>query len=205
MIKVSERPDTIFANDNADFGSTRTGGNGTTVGEPDMSPVSRSRQLRALGIEDSPPANTLSAAVGTNNNKLTTPEKILPTAGGSSSNQSTPPGKILKKAEETTSSEATPLHIILQKASDSNQVRRLFNNSRDIPLDMEYNMPDDDGAFFAHLPIFRTINEFLYSISGICYYASSTMNPILYNMMSSRYRQAFKNTLCGLTGSKYLF
>ena len=64
-------------------------------------------------------------------------------------------------------------------------------------------------VFFAHLQndagyIFRTINEFLYSISGICYYASSTMNPILYNMMSSRYRQAFKNTLCGLTGSKYL-
>lgn len=62
-------------------------------------------------------------------------------------------------------------------------------------------------VFFAHLKnhagyIFRTINEFLYSISGICYYASSTINPILYNMMSSRYRQAFKNTLCGLTGSK---
>lgn len=60
-------------------------------------------------------------------------------------------------------------------------------------------------VFFAHLQndaglMFRTINEFLYSISGICYYASSTMNPILYNMMSSRYRQAFKNTLCGLTG-----
>ena len=122
MIKVSERPDTIFANDNADFGSTRTGGNGTTVGEPDMSPVSRSRQLRALGIEDSPPANTLSSAVGTNNNNITTPEKILPTAGGSSSNESTPPGKILKKAEETSS-------------------RRLFNIGHDMPLDMPDNMP----------------------------------------------------------------
>ena len=61
-IKVSERPDTIFTNDKADFGSTRTGGNGTTVGKQDMSPVSRSRQLRALGIEDSPPANTLPSA-----------------------------------------------------------------------------------------------------------------------------------------------
>ena len=159
MIKVSERPDTIFTNDKADFGSTRTGGNGTAVGEQDMSPVSRSRQLRALGIEDSPPANTLSSAVGTNNNKLTTPEKILPTAGGSSSNESTPPGKIFKKAEDTSSSEATPLHVILQKASDSNQKRRLFNNSRDIPLDMEYNMPDDDGAFFAHLPIISYLDQ----------------------------------------------
>ena len=34
-------------------------------------------------------------------------------------------------------------------------------------------------------------------ISGICYYISSTINPILYNVMSARYRQAFKNTLCG--------
>ena len=156
---MSERPDTIFTNDKVDFGSTRTGGNGTTVGEQDMSPVSRSRQLRALGIEDSPPANTLSSAVGTNNNKLTTPEKILPTAGGSSSNESTPPGKIFKKAEDTSSSEATPLHVILQKASDSNPKRRLFNNSRDIPLDMEYNMPDDDGAFFAHLPIISYLDQ----------------------------------------------
>ena len=123
MIKVSERPDTIFTNDKADFGSTRTGGNGTAVGEQDMSPVSRSRQLRALGIEDSTPANTLPSAVGTN------------------------------------SSEATPLHVILQKASDSNPKRRLFNNSRDIPLDMEYNMPDDDGAFFAHLPIISYLDQ----------------------------------------------
>ena len=119
---MSERPDTIFTNDKADFGSTRTGGNGTAVGEQDMSPVSRSRQLRALGIEDSPPANTLSSAVGTNNNKLPTPEKILPTAGGSSSNESTPPGKILKKVEDTSS-------------------QRLFNNGHDMPLDMEANMP----------------------------------------------------------------
>ena len=157
--KVSERPYTIFTNDKPDFGSTRAGGNGTTVGEQDMSPVSRSRQIRALGIEDSPPTKTLPSAVGTNNNQLTTPEKILRKAGGSSSNESTPPGKILKKGEETSSSEATPVHVILQNASDSNQKRRLFNNSRDIPLDMELNMPDDDGAFFAHLPIISYLDQ----------------------------------------------
>ena len=130
---MSERPDTIFTNDKADFGSTRTGGNGTTVGEQDISPVSRSRQLRAINIEDSPPANTLPSAAGTNINQLATPEKTL---RGSNSNESTPPGKISKKAEETSSSEATPLQIILQNASDSNQVRRRFNTSRNIPLDM---------------------------------------------------------------------
>ena len=119
---MSEVPAALATNDEADFGSTRTGANGTTVGEQDISPVSRSRQLRAIGIEDSPPANTLPSAEGTNSNQLTTQEKTLLTAGGSNSNQSTPPGKILKKAEETSS-------------------RRLFNNGHDMPLDMGANMP----------------------------------------------------------------
>ena len=119
---MSEVPAALATNDEADFGPTNTGANGTTVGEQDISPVSRSRQLRAIGIEDSPPANTLPSAEGTNSNQLTTPEKILQTAGGSSSNQSTPPGKILKKAEDTSS-------------------QRLFNNGHDMPLDMEANMP----------------------------------------------------------------
>ena len=114
-------PAAVVTNDEADFGSVKTGANGTTVGEQDISPVSRSRQLRAVGIEDSPPANTLPPAVGTNN-QLATPEKTLLTAGGSNSNQSTPPGKILKKVEETSTG-------------------RLFNNGHDMPLDMEASMP----------------------------------------------------------------
>ena len=153
---MSEVQAPIATNDEAGFESTRPDANGTTAGEQDISPVSRSRQLRAVGIEDSPPAKTLPSAAGTNINQLATPEKTL---RGSNSNESTPPGKIFKKAEDTSSSEATPLHVILQKASDSNQKRRLFNNSRDIPLDMEYNMPDDDGAFFAHLPIISYLDQ----------------------------------------------
>ncbi|RNA35066.1 neuromedin-U receptor 2-like [Brachionus plicatilis] len=39
------------------------------------------------------------------------------------------------------------------------------------------------------------ILEYLFYISGISIYISSTMNPILYNVMSKRYRTAFRNTL----------
>ena len=116
---MSEVPAPLATNDEADFESTRPGANGTTLGEQDISPVSKSRQLRAIGIEDSPPAITLPSAVGTNSNQLATPEKTL---RGSNSNESTPPGKILKKVEDTSS-------------------QRLFNNGHDMPLDMEANMP----------------------------------------------------------------
>ena len=40
--------------------------------------------------------------------------------------------------------------------------------------------------------IFRTINEYLYHVSGFLYYFSATVNPILYNLMSLKYRHAFK-------------
>ena len=129
---MSEGPATIFTNDEADLQPKDFQ---VICREADEA-VSRSKQLRALGIENSRPANTLPSGRGTNSNHLTTQEKTLPTAGGSSSNESTLPGKISKKAEESSSSEETPLHIILQTASDSNQVRRLFNTSRNIPLDM---------------------------------------------------------------------
>ena len=55
-------------------------------------------------------------------------------------------------------------------------------------------------VYFKESHIFRTINEYLMYISGICYYISSTINPILYNVMSAKYRQAFRKTLCGLSG-----
>lgn len=37
----------------------------------------------------------------------------------------------------------------------------------------------------------------MFYITGILYYFSSTLNPILYNIMSNRYRIAFKEIFCG--------
>lgn len=35
------------------------------------------------------------------------------------------------------------------------------------------------------------------SCLGVLYFFSATVNPILYNVMSRKYRQAFRQTLCG--------
>ncbi|XP_019884280.1 neuropeptides capa receptor isoform X2 [Camponotus floridanus] len=43
---------------------------------------------------------------------------------------------------------------------------------------------------------FDDINEWLYPLGGCLYYFSTTVNPILYNVMSAKYRMAFKKTLC---------
>jgi hypothetical protein len=32
--------------------------------------------------------------------------------------------------------------------------------------------------------VFRTLNEYLYYISGFLYYLSATVNPVLYNLVS---------------------
>ncbi|XP_017787356.1 PREDICTED: neuropeptides capa receptor-like [Habropoda laboriosa] len=40
------------------------------------------------------------------------------------------------------------------------------------------------------------LNEWLYILSGCLYYFSTTVNPILYNLMSMKYRRAFKQTIC---------
>ncbi|XP_071641965.1 neuropeptides capa receptor-like isoform X2 [Temnothorax longispinosus] len=42
---------------------------------------------------------------------------------------------------------------------------------------------------------FNDINEWLYPLGGCLYYFSTTVNPILYNVMSAKYRLAFKRTL----------
>ncbi|KAF5280934.1 hypothetical protein FQR65_LT14921 [Abscondita terminalis] len=42
------------------------------------------------------------------------------------------------------------------------------------------------------------LNAWMFYITGILYYLSSTLNPILYNVMSNRYRSAFKEILCGI-------
>eukprot|EP00095_Tigriopus_kingsejongensis_P005591 maker-scaffold12_size759060-snap-gene-6.20 protein:Tk05591 transcript:maker-scaffold12_size759060-snap-gene-6.20-mRNA-1 annotation:"neuropeptides capa receptor" len=52
-------------------------------------------------------------------------------------------------------------------------------------------------VYFKESLIFRTINEYLYYVSGFLYYLSATVNPILYNLMSLKYRHAFRQTLCG--------
>lgn len=46
------------------------------------------------------------------------------------------------------------------------------------------------------LSSYRLINEWMFYITGIFYYFSSTLNPILYNIMSNRYRKAFKDIIC---------
>lgn len=42
---------------------------------------------------------------------------------------------------------------------------------------------------------FDDINNWLYPLGGCLYYFSTTVNPILYNVMSAKYRMAFKKTL----------
>lgn len=43
------------------------------------------------------------------------------------------------------------------------------------------------------------LNEWLYILSGCLYYFSTTVNPILYNVMSMKYRNAFRQTICCTT------
>lgn len=45
---------------------------------------------------------------------------------------------------------------------------------------------------------YEEINAWMFFITGILYYFSSTLNPILYNIMSNRYRIAFKEIFCGV-------
>ena len=35
------------------------------------------------------------------------------------------------------------------------------------------------------------------SVAGVLYFFSATINPILYNVMSRKFRQAFRQTMCG--------
>ncbi|XP_053999844.1 neuropeptides capa receptor-like isoform X1 [Hylaeus anthracinus] len=46
------------------------------------------------------------------------------------------------------------------------------------------------------------LNEWLYILSGCLYYFSTTVNPILYNLMSAKYRHAFRQMLCCKTRRK---
>nr|XP_053639379.1 neuromedin-U receptor 2-like [Cherax quadricarinatus] len=50
------------------------------------------------------------------------------------------------------------------------------------------------GNWSAYL---RSVNSKLYYCTGICYYLNSAVNPILYSVMSIRFRIAFRRSLCG--------
>merc|ERR1712178_124865 len=52
-------------------------------------------------------------------------------------------------------------------------------------------VPDD-----AWTPQLLEIQSALFYVSGVLYSVSSTVNPILYNLMSKKYRLAFKETMC---------
>ncbi|XP_059483376.1 neuropeptides capa receptor-like isoform X3 [Neocloeon triangulifer] len=52
-------------------------------------------------------------------------------------------------------------------------------------------------VYLSEMDGFNEYNEWIYHITGCFYYFSSTVNPILYNVMSAKYRNAFKATLCG--------
>ncbi|ESO92128.1 hypothetical protein LOTGIDRAFT_162779 [Lottia gigantea] len=45
-------------------------------------------------------------------------------------------------------------------------------------------------------PELLTVQSYIFYVSGVLYFLSCTLNPILYNMLSRKYRQAFKRTLC---------
>ncbi|XP_047470022.1 neuromedin-U receptor 2-like isoform X1 [Penaeus chinensis] len=50
------------------------------------------------------------------------------------------------------------------------------------------------GEWTPHL---RTVNANLYYFTGLCYYLNSAVNPVLYSIMSVRFRIAFRRSLCG--------
>ena len=55
--------------------------------------------------------------------------------------------------------------------------------------------PDFGPDSFWFVSRYRTFNQYLMYVSGCLYFLSSTLNPILYNLMSSKYRKAFRTTL----------
>ncbi|KAK3585745.1 hypothetical protein CHS0354_020321, partial [Potamilus streckersoni] len=45
-------------------------------------------------------------------------------------------------------------------------------------------------------PFLLELQSTLFYVSGVLYFVSSTVNPIFYNLMSRRYREAFKDVIC---------
>ncbi|MEQ2213112.1 hypothetical protein XENOCAPTIV_009961 [Xenoophorus captivus] len=46
----------------------------------------------------------------------------------------------------------------------------------------------------------QMIFENVHLISGVCFYLSSAVNPILYNLMSTRFRERFSHITCHSKG-----
>ncbi|XP_062595056.1 neuropeptides capa receptor-like [Saccostrea cucullata] len=46
-------------------------------------------------------------------------------------------------------------------------------------------------------PELLELQNHVFFLSGVLYFFSATINPILYNLMSKKYRQAFRQTMCG--------
>ncbi|XP_061167513.1 neuropeptides capa receptor-like [Saccostrea echinata] len=46
-------------------------------------------------------------------------------------------------------------------------------------------------------PELLDLQNHVFFLSGVLYFFSATINPILYNLMSKKYRQAFRQTMCG--------
>lgn len=49
---------------------------------------------------------------------------------------------------------------------------------------------------------FQDTTDLIFFSTGILYYFQSTLNPLLYNIMSERYRTAFREILCGRTSTR---
>lgn len=49
---------------------------------------------------------------------------------------------------------------------------------------------------------FQDTTDLIFFSTGILYYFQSTLNPLLYNIMSDRYRTAFRDILCGRKGTR---
>jgi hypothetical protein len=50
-------------------------------------------------------------------------------------------------------------------------------------------------VYFREHEYFRTFNQYLFYLSGCFYFLSSTLNPVLYNLMSAKYRAASQTAL----------
>uniref|UniRef100_A0A1I7TG16 G_PROTEIN_RECEP_F1_2 domain-containing protein n=1 Tax=Caenorhabditis tropicalis TaxID=1561998 RepID=A0A1I7TG16_9PELO len=46
-------------------------------------------------------------------------------------------------------------------------------------------------------PPVQFLSMIVFYISGFCYYSNSAANPILYNILSQKYRRAFSQTILG--------
>lgn len=57
-------------------------------------------------------------------------------------------------------------------------------------------------VYLSDSEVVEYFNNWMFFITGICYYFSSTLNPILYNVMSEKMRNAFKEIFCGIKTKK---